>query len=112
MEMSAAISLSLLSLGHKRKVKCYNGYFVNGYVFHTKEYGHGRKTYNNDVFVNRSTCSEFEVDYYGKLQEVVHYKISQVYRRKYSRYVIKLSLVIYFPTSSPTEYIRQLSFCR
>jgi hypothetical protein len=29
---SAAISLSLLGLGPKRKVKCYNKYFVNGYL--------------------------------------------------------------------------------
>ena len=48
---SAAISLSLLSLGPERKVKCYNMYFVNGYVFHTEEYGHGRKT--TAVFVLR-----------------------------------------------------------
>jgi len=45
MGVSATISLSLLSLGPERKVKCYNGYFVNGYIFHTEEYGHGRKTY-------------------------------------------------------------------
>jgi len=63
--------LSLLSLGPKRKVECYNKYFVNGYVFHTKEYGHGRKTYNNGVCVKGSTYSEFEVDYYRKLEEVV-----------------------------------------
>ena len=73
---SAAISLFLLCLGPERKVKCYNGYFVNGYfvngyVFHTEEYGHGRKTYNNGVCVKGSICSEFEVDYYGKLEEIV-----------------------------------------
>jgi hypothetical protein len=39
---SAVISLFLLSLGPKRKVKCYNEYFVNEYVFHNEEYGHGR----------------------------------------------------------------------
>ena len=66
---SAAISLSLLSSGSKRKVKCCNGYFVNGYVFHTEEYGHGRKTYNNCVCIKGSTLSEFEVDYYGRLDE-------------------------------------------
>jgi hypothetical protein len=33
---NASVSLSLLSLGPERKVKCYNEYFVNGYVFHTK----------------------------------------------------------------------------
>jgi len=71
MERSAAKSLSLLSLGLERKVKCYNGYFVNGYVFHTEEYGYGRKTYNSGVCVKGSTSSELEVDYYGRLEEVV-----------------------------------------
>jgi hypothetical protein len=71
MRSSASVSLSLLSLDPKRKVKCYNRYFVNGYVFHTKEYGHGRKLYNNDVCIKGSTCSEFEVDYYNKLEEVI-----------------------------------------
>ena len=72
---SAAISLSLLGLGLKRKVKCYNGYFFNGYVFHTEEYGHGRKTYNNGVCIKGSTSSEFEVDYYGRLEEVIELQI-------------------------------------
>ena len=52
---SAAISLSLLCLGPERKVKCYNGYFVNGYVFHTEEYEHGRKTYNSNIYIKGST---------------------------------------------------------
>jgi hypothetical protein len=67
MRGSAVISLSLLSLGPERKVKCYNGYFVNGYVFYIEEYGHGKETYNNGICIKGSTCSEFEVDYYGKL---------------------------------------------
>jgi hypothetical protein len=67
MGRSVAKSLSSLSLGPERKVKCYSGYFVNGYVFHTEEYGHGRKTYNNGVCVKGSTSSELEVDYYGRL---------------------------------------------
>jgi len=36
---NAIATLSLLSLGSERKVKCYNKYFVNGYMFHTEEYG-------------------------------------------------------------------------
>jgi len=56
---SAVISLSLLGLGPERKVKCYNRYFVNEYVFHTKEYEHGRKIYNNSVCIKGSTSSEF-----------------------------------------------------
>jgi hypothetical protein len=71
MEGSVAISLSLLSLGRERKVKCYNEYFVNGYVFHTEEYRDGRKTYNNCVCIKGSTSSEFEVDYYSRLEEVI-----------------------------------------
>ena len=65
--------MSSLSLGPERKCKCYNGYFVNGYVFHTEEYGQGRKTYNSGVCVKGSTSSELEVDYYGRLEEVVEH---------------------------------------
>jgi len=71
MGRSASVSLSLLSLGPEIKVKCYNRYFVNGYMFHTEEYGHGRKIYNNGVCIKGSTCSEFEVDYCNKLEEVI-----------------------------------------
>jgi hypothetical protein len=76
-------SLSLLSLSPEQKVKCYNEYFVNGYVFHTEKYGYGRKTYNNGVCVKGSTSSEFEVDYYDKLKKVVilqyHYKHNKMF---------------------------------
>jgi len=78
---SVVISLSLLSLDPERKVKCYNGYFVNGYVFHTKEYRHGRKTYNSSVCIKGSTCSEFEVDYYKKLEEVVELQYHSEHNR-------------------------------
>jgi len=42
-----SVTLSLLSPSPKIKVKCCNGYIFNGHAFHTKEYGHDRKTYNN-----------------------------------------------------------------
>jgi len=90
MGVSATISLSSLSLSPERKVKCYNGYFVNGYIFHTKEYGHGRKTYNNGVCIKGSTSSEFEVDYYGRLEEVMelqyHSEQNRVFLFKYYWY--------------------------
>jgi hypothetical protein len=35
---NASVTLNL-SLEPKRKVKCYNEYFINGHMFHTKEYG-------------------------------------------------------------------------
>jgi hypothetical protein len=40
-------------------------------VFHTKEYGQGRKTYNSRVCVKESTSSEFQVDYYEKLEGII-----------------------------------------
>ena len=67
---SVAISPSLLNLGPERKVKCYNKYFVNEYVFHIEEYKYGRKTYNNGVCIKRSTFSQFKVDY-SRLEEVI-----------------------------------------
>ena len=74
LERNVSVTLSLLSLGPKRKVKCYNGYFINGHVFHTEEYGEDRKTYNNRVYVKRSTSNKFEVNYYEKLEEVIELK--------------------------------------
>jgi hypothetical protein len=71
MGRSAPKSLSSLSIRPERKCKCYNEYFVNEYVFHTEEYGQERRTYNSGVCVKVSTSSELEVDYYGRLEEVV-----------------------------------------
>jgi hypothetical protein len=71
---NASVTLSLLSLGLETKVKCYNRYFINGYMFHTKEYEQGRKTYNSGVCVKGSTSNEFKVDYYGKLEEVIEFQ--------------------------------------
>jgi len=64
-----AKSLKFLSLGPERKIECYNEFFINGYVFHTKDYEENRNTYNNKVCVKGSTHIEFEVDYYGKLEK-------------------------------------------
>jgi hypothetical protein len=66
-----ADSLKLLYLGPKKKVQCYNGYFINGYIFHTEEYGEGRNTYNSKVCVKESTFNEFKADYYGRLEKVM-----------------------------------------
>jgi hypothetical protein len=64
-------NLNLLCLGLKRKVKCYNRYFINEYVLYTEKYGQDRKTYNNGVYVKGSTFNKFEADYYGKLEAVI-----------------------------------------
>jgi hypothetical protein len=62
MGMSTAKSLSSLNLGTERNVKCYNGYFVNGYVFHTEEYRYGRKTYDTTKrLMSSPKCRSVEV---------------------------------------------------
>ena len=38
LEGNASVTLSLLSFGHEKRVKCYNGYVINGHVFHTEEH--------------------------------------------------------------------------
>jgi len=67
----ASDSLNLLFFGLERKVKCYNEYFINGFVFHIKEYSQSRKTYNSGICVKGSTSNEFDIDYYWKLKEVI-----------------------------------------
>jgi hypothetical protein len=52
MGKSVDISLSSLSLGLGRKVKCYNGYFINGYVFILKNTGMEER-HTTTVFVLR-----------------------------------------------------------
>ena len=64
-------SLNLLCLGLERNLKCYNGYFINEYVLHTKDYGQGKKIYNSGVCVKGLTSNEFEANYYGKFEEVI-----------------------------------------
>jgi hypothetical protein len=66
---NVSVTLFILSLGPERKVKCYNGYFADGYVFHTEEYE--LSTHNNRVCVKGSTSNEFRIDYYGKLKEII-----------------------------------------
>jgi hypothetical protein len=68
---NANVTLNLPSLGLERKVKCYNGNFINALVFHTEEYDQGRKTYNNGVYVEGLISNMFKVDYYEKLEKVI-----------------------------------------
>jgi hypothetical protein len=83
LEGNVSVTLSLLSLGPERKVKCYNEYFVKEHTFDTKEYGQGRKTYNSKVCVKGLTSNEFEVDYYEKLKEVIELQYHSKHNRKY-----------------------------
>jgi hypothetical protein len=47
LERNVSDSLNLLCLGHETKVRCYNGYFIDKYVFYIEEYSQSRKIYNS-----------------------------------------------------------------
>ncbi|KAK8921612.1 hypothetical protein KSP39_PZI020469 [Platanthera zijinensis] len=57
--------------GFSSIVKRWNGYFVNGYRFHTLEYGEGKSTMNSGVCVNGSYYNDSNEDYYGELLEIL-----------------------------------------
>jgi len=97
---NAIATLSLLSLGSERKVKCYNKYFVNGYMFHTEEYGQGKKIYNSGFCVKGLTSSEFKVDYYRKLEEVIELQYYSKHNRVFLFNVIRMT-----PLTKELEYI-------
>jgi len=72
MGMSAPKSLSSLSLGLKENVSATMGILSMDMFSILKNTGkEERKIYNSGVCVKRSTSSELEVDYYGRLEEVV-----------------------------------------
>jgi hypothetical protein len=50
------------------EVDCYKGYFVNGYLFHTVEYGANKATWNSGVNLKGN------LEYYGTLTEVFEFK--------------------------------------
>lgn len=64
-------SIKKLAEGPGRRVTCFNGFFVNGFRFHTESYGSNKKTMNSGIWVKGSCYEEVEKDYYGKLKEVV-----------------------------------------
>lgn len=64
-------SIRCIAQGPSRWVKIYNGYFVNGFKFHTTQYGQHKSTMNSGVCILGSSWGENEVDYYGLLAEVL-----------------------------------------
>ncbi|GLT98389.1 hypothetical protein SLE2022_158960 [Rubroshorea leprosula] len=59
-----------LVTGPVNNVRVYNGYWVNGFRFHTIAYGQNKKTMNSGVCVKGATFND-ESDYYGSLKEII-----------------------------------------
>ncbi|XP_050211492.2 uncharacterized protein LOC126661677 [Mercurialis annua] len=60
-----------LAKGPLHEVKWYSGYYVNGYKFHTEGHGSRRLTTNSGVCIRGSNSSTSELDFYGKLTEII-----------------------------------------
>ncbi|XP_023731489.2 uncharacterized protein LOC111879256 [Lactuca sativa] len=67
----SAKHLEPLANGPSNNARSYNGYFVNGYKFHTQEYGKGRATNNYGLCVRGEIYNGEESDYYGLLDEIL-----------------------------------------
>ncbi|CAI0462636.1 unnamed protein product, partial [Linum tenue] len=64
-----------LSRGPAQSVKCYTGYVLNGFRFHTKDYDKNLSTQNNGVVVVGDDGVDVNaIDYYGVLREVIELK--------------------------------------
>ena len=60
-----------IAQGPNAGVTTFKGYFVNGFKFHTLEYGINKQTMNSGVCVKGSCYNDFERDYYGMLIEIL-----------------------------------------
>ncbi|MQL87464.1 hypothetical protein Taro_020003 [Colocasia esculenta] len=60
-----------ISYGPSKIARVYLGHIVNGYLFHTRDYGRNKSMMNNGVCVKGSAYNVNEVDYYGILEEVI-----------------------------------------
>ena len=60
-----------LAKGPLHYVKTYSGYYVNGYKFQTEERCRNSRATNNGLCIKGSSHSSTELEYYGRLEEVL-----------------------------------------
>ncbi|KAJ1406204.1 putative transposase, Ptta/En/Spm, plant [Sesbania bispinosa] len=60
-----------ISYGPSKYVTCYNVLIVNGYKFHTKDYGQNKSTTNSGICVRGNIYGENDLDYYGIVEEIL-----------------------------------------
>ncbi|XP_017976431.1 PREDICTED: uncharacterized protein LOC108661945 [Theobroma cacao] len=60
-----------ISYGPRCMIRCYKGYFVNGFKFHTLDYGQNRKTMNSGVCIKGSFYNDYERDFYSILVDII-----------------------------------------
>ncbi|XP_019196351.1 PREDICTED: uncharacterized protein LOC109190339 [Ipomoea nil] len=71
-------SLIDLASGPIMEVNTYTGYVVNGFKFQTEEYCRRKSTANYGVSIKGTGLTQFESNFFGKLQEVVEVEYPNV----------------------------------
>ena len=64
-------SIREIAYGPSKSVTSYNGLIVNGYRFHTKDYGQNKATMNSGVCVRGNIYGENDLDYYGIVEDIL-----------------------------------------
>ncbi|KAK1361241.1 hypothetical protein POM88_045715 [Heracleum sosnowskyi] len=72
-------NVQTLALGPDMDQVSRNGYKVNGYEFHTKAYGHGKRTTNPGVCVLGDCYNELSHAFYGELEEIIELSYKGTY---------------------------------
>ncbi|KAK1404226.1 DUF4216 domain-containing protein [Heracleum sosnowskyi] len=72
-------NVQTLALGPDMDQVSRNGYKVNGYEFHTKAYGHGKRTTNSGVCVLGDCYNELSHAFYGELKEIIELSYKGTY---------------------------------
>ncbi|PIN09919.1 hypothetical protein CDL12_17497 [Handroanthus impetiginosus] len=65
------IKIRYLSYGPLKSIKSYGGIMVNGYKFHSRNYGQYKATMNSGVCCSGSLYDDNKLDYYRVIKEIL-----------------------------------------
>ncbi|KAL8110077.1 hypothetical protein AgCh_025982 [Apium graveolens] len=68
-----------LAMGQDMDQISHNDYKVNGYEFHTKAYGHGKRTTNIGLCILGDCYNELSHAFYGELEEIIELSYKGTY---------------------------------
>lgn len=78
-ESTIPANVQVLAMGPDMDQVSRNGYKVNGYEFHTKAYGRGKRTTNSGVCVQGDCYNELSRAFYGELEQIIELSYKGTY---------------------------------
>ncbi|KAL8156025.1 hypothetical protein AgCh_001191 [Apium graveolens] len=73
------VNVQSLAMGPDMDQVSRNGYKVNGYEFHTKAYGRGKRTMNTGLCILGDCYNELSHAFYGELEEIIELSYKGTY---------------------------------